>query len=590
MIELPDLSPEQSADLAEHLSSLVGVDPELWFRTCAVIRNKDGELETAPIPNVLQLRMFAHYRECMRKGEPCLMLILKPRQVGATTGAQAIIYHHNRKHGNLNGSLMGDIQATSDSVFEIYRRFVENDSFPWPDGEELKDEHNKADDIMIPGGSTFSKETAGSKNAGRSGTVQVINMTEAAHYEASGSRDPVLGYLNSFHDKSPKSLGIVDSTPNGPKGWFFARCTSKKTRWKLIFAAWFEFPEHSVSFRNQEEREEFERSLDREEREEMEKYKLLLEQMHWRRQTVEDRCDGDVNKFKQEYPSDPLECFHLSARKKFNSHVISKWKERAALEHFTQGDFQLIDPETAYFVPDRSGLSVLFEGPRFGCRYLVSFDSCTGEDQQSQSQKSDPDWHSIGVWRDGYFSPELNRYLLPRLVALYHSREDIDLASMVAASMSIVYGRCMVIPEVNNCGLAAVKKLLSLNVPVIQRTTMSRSDQLESRHYGWMTDPVTRKSIIDHLTEKVRKNELDIPSVSVLDELDAFIVSRSGRPQAMEGHHDDHVMMTAIGVYNLNAASEYKMPTRRRVTRRQIRRDPSAGLERGWTRSSVGLR
>ena len=109
---------------------------------------------------------------------------------GGSTCAQALTYHHMRKHENLSGSLMGDIAGTSDKVFEIYRRYAENDEFPWDDtGTNLADNGNLADLIKLNTGSAYGKETAGSKNAGRSGTIQVGNMTETAFWTTTGRGD-----------------------------------------------------------------------------------------------------------------------------------------------------------------------------------------------------------------------------------------------------------------------------------------------------------------------------------------------------------------------------------------------------------------
>jgi hypothetical protein len=57
-------------------------------------------------------------------------MILKPRQKGASTIAEAICYRHMRVHPNLNGALMGDVQSTSDKVFEMFRRYAKGDKFP----------------------------------------------------------------------------------------------------------------------------------------------------------------------------------------------------------------------------------------------------------------------------------------------------------------------------------------------------------------------------------------------------------------------------------------------------------------------------
>ena len=176
----------------EKAADLVRMDPEVWFGTFAVIKDKRGKT-IKPKPNILQRRMFEHYRNCQIEQLPCKMIILKPRQKGASTCAQALTYHHMRKHVGLSGSLMGDIAGTSDKVFEIYRRYADNDIFPWDAlGGNTTPNGNLADMITLSSGSVYGKETAGSKNAGRSGTIQVGNMTETAFWTTTGRGDPSL--------------------------------------------------------------------------------------------------------------------------------------------------------------------------------------------------------------------------------------------------------------------------------------------------------------------------------------------------------------------------------------------------------------
>ena len=92
----------------QKIHDLISIDPEVWFSNFAIIKDKRGK-NIKPIPNILQKRMFEHYRQCQIKQAPCKMVILKPRQKGASTCAQALTYHHMRKFENLSGSLMGDI-------------------------------------------------------------------------------------------------------------------------------------------------------------------------------------------------------------------------------------------------------------------------------------------------------------------------------------------------------------------------------------------------------------------------------------------------------------------------------------------------
>ena len=586
--EESDLS-QFSDEQAEAILQLAGQDPEVWFQTCATIRDHEGLEQEAPKPNIVQRRMFAYYRKCQLAGQPCKMIILKPRQVGASTGTQALMYHHQRRYGSINASVMGDVDGTSDKIFEIYRLFARSDRYPWPDGKRLADKDSRSDYIKLPGGSEYRKETAGSSNAGRGGTVQAVNLTEAAHYAIQQGKDPVLGYLNSFYDKGPRALGIVDSTPNGPKGWFYNRIMAALKgdgKWHLIFAAWFEFPEHTLPFESQRDRDAFEASLDEDERSEQRRFKVSLEQLYWRRETIQDKCDGDPDKFRQEYPSDIKEAFLLSARKRFNISVLAKWRTRAANFSPTRGDFQLQDGgASAIFVRDPSGLSYQLEEPKFGCRYLVAWDTCTGQDQQSISHKADPDWHSIGVMRDGYYDVISQKWRYPRLVALYHSQEEISVAARVAYAKSVVYGGCMIVPEVNNSGYAGVERLLDYHARIFQRARRDPRTQTEAMQYGWYTDPAMRRTIIDHLAGLVREDQIDIQFFEVIEEMENFVRDKKGVPRAMEGFKDDHVLMVAIAAYNLPSATEMKLPKRKNYTHRQLRKNPTLMCPDGWSRA-----
>lgn len=564
-------------------NDLARLDAEVWWRTYAKILTKEAKLVRAPKPNTVQRRMFAAYRECRAARKPCKMLVLKPRQVGASTVAQGITYHHNRSFPNLNGTLMGDRSGTSDKVFSIYDTYVRTDRFPWGHGP-LSPKLLGTEDITLPNGSHYGKETAGSTNAGRGGTIQVGNMTEVAWFPVEQGKDPALGYLNSFYDLGEMSLGIADSTPNGPKGWFYDQWQDKTNGWLKIFAAWFEFPEHSREFEDDLQRAAFAKEMDEEEREEQIRYGLSLEQMHWRRTTIKDKCGGDAEKFKQEYPSNDIECFLKSMRPKFRLVTIEKMIERAPLAQPRVGEITLFQEQMrAVFTPDDAGTVEVFEEPKVGCRYIGAADTCTGEDQQAQGEKANPDYHSLGIIRAGYVDGR-GAVVAPRLVCHHWSRLDADLAAVIMAGMSVWYGTCMVVPEVNACGLLMVKRLAELGIPVFRRSRVNRTAGTVDKHLGWKTDAVTRKTIIDNMAQLVREWKPEEPtfecsSLRVLGQCKTFVVSESGKPEAMPGTHDDDVLMIAIALYNLPAAMELKELRRKPVDLEKLMR------REGWKRT-----
>ena len=571
----------------DQLADLIRIDPEVWFSTFAVIKDKRGK-DIKPKANTLQKRMFAHYRKCQIEGLPCKMIILKPRQKGASTCAQALTYHHMRKYENLSGSLMGDISGTSDKVFEIYRRYAVNDLFPWDGtGTNLEDGGNLADLIKLKTRSQYGKETAGSKNAGRSGTIQVGNMTEVAFWPMQGERDPALGYLQSLYDGDSVSLVVADSTPNGPNGWFY-RTWVQDNEWAKIFAAWFEFEDSVIPFKSEDEKQDFIDTMTEDEKQEMERFDVNYEQLHWRRRVLQDKCNGDLSKFRQEYPSDPDECFLMSSRPRFHMANVEAMHRACSEQHMRVGNITVQgDSKNASFAPDRAGMWKVYDEPEYDSKYLISVDTCTGEDQQTQGLAADPDYHSVQVWR-APFEDWHGNWHVPRMVALHHSRVDIGILAHEVEAAARYYGNAFVIPEVNNSGLALLKYLLEMGLSVYRRRKYNDSMGMVEKSFGWSTDKITRKTVIDHLASEIIEENVDIPDASVLKEFKTFVINDRGKPEAAPGHHDDHVLAAAIALYNIDSATTFKAPKKKKISNRMLRKNPSMMCPDGFMRVPLG--
>jgi hypothetical protein len=573
-------------DKEQQLANLIRIDPEVWFSTFAVIKDKRGK-DIKPKANSLQKRMFAHYRKCQVEKKPCKMIILKPRQKGASTCAQALTYHHMRKHENLAGSLMGDIAGTSDKVFEIYRRYAENDDFPWDTtGTNLADNGNLADLIKLQSKSAYGKETAGSKNAGRSGTIQVGNMTETAFWPNTGQKDPALGYLQSLYDGDNVSLVVADSTPNGPAGWFYNTWV-QDNEWAKIFAAWWEFDDSEIPFKSEDELKNFKDNLTDDEKSEVERFDVTWEQMHWRRRTLRDKCNGDISKFRQEYPSDPEECFLMSSRPRFHIDVLKEMVDAAASQQKQVGNITLQTNKTASFNPDRSGSWVVYNEPEHDSKYIIGVDTCTGEDQQMQGLAADPDYHSVQVWKAPYEDWN-GDWHVARMVALHHSRIDIGVLTQEIIAAAAWYGGAFVVPEVNNTGLVVVKYLMDAGVHIYQRRKINNSTGMVEKFFGWQTDKVTRKTLIDHMAAELMERNFDIPDEGILKEMKVFVINDKGKPEAAPGHHDDHVLAAALCLYNMESATSYKGHKKKKLTTRMLRKNPSLMCPDGFMRVPLG--
>ena len=66
--------------------------------------------------------------------------------------------------------------------------------------------------------------------------------------------------------------------------------------------------------KSEEEEEEFINTMTEDEKSEMERFDVNYEQLELAKTVLQDKCNGDISKFRQEYPSDPEECFLMSSR------------------------------------------------------------------------------------------------------------------------------------------------------------------------------------------------------------------------------------------------------------------------------------
>jgi len=551
------------------------MDAEYWWSNFGVIDPKDSKRIIGPTPNSMQERIFSHYRKCRAAGKPCLIMILKPRQKGASTIAMALAYYHLRTNPGLKGLIMGDVEETSDTVMDLFRTYAREDTFPWLDGfndgeigTNFAVEGDQVKASTLVSNSKLKRMTAGSKNAGRSNTVQLGVWDEEAYYVRTGERDPMLASLNCFAIEEPIALGIRCTTADGPSGAFYDDWNNDKNEWEKIFAAWFEFSDSIRKFDSLEARSAFMESLSADELEEVARFgadRVTPEHLNWRRYTINNKCKGDIDRFRREYPSDDVTCFHLAARPKYSMSSLAEMRKAAVLRHDIERGllvFQEHAQRSQWILDQKGGDIEICEHPKEGCRYLISVDTCSGEDQQMGGRGADPDLHDVGVWRAGYVDYSDSTMKVPRLVARHSSKVESDLLVEIIAGMCFYYGKCMVVPEVNGeAGHHVIKLLLDKRIPIFKRKAdpniMRKTLNERIEAHGWRTTVPTRKWIVDALVKPVREKEVEFSFPEVYHQFERFMTNAKGKAEALPGEKDDAVLQCCIGHANLNLATEY---------------------------------
>jgi len=542
-----------------------------WWETYTKILNKDAQL-IEPRANFLQRHISEVVKWLQKNKHPIRLIVLKPRQMGSSTITTAVMTHFLRANPNISACMMGDELDTSQNLMNMVNRYVENDTLEW--GQTYSTSRGE-----FSNGSKIVKETANDAGAGRSMTLQALLCSEVAHYRRAGERsgEKVLLAIRNCVPSSPNTIVIEESTPNGAGGAFYNtwqsavefetyRKGNHGNGYIRIFAAWHDFDENiapaqdlSLTFREEDLKTRF---------------KLEDTQLAWRRRCVKEKCAGDSKQFEQEYPSDPVSCFLTSGRPRFDIDGIA-FQEKCLKEpttgvidvpsNMTRPIFRVTEPAEAWVW--------VWETPRENGRYLVSVDCMTGI---SQVSGKDPDAHSILVLRAGYHD-ETGAFVRPRVVARVRPpcRVDIDVLADFVGRLSIYYGGCLVVPEVNGPGLALIELLKADAVNIYQREIFNLRESKRSKALGWQTTDKTRRMIIEELASQIRDyNEKDsgiyVSCKQILEQMRSFVVSDSGRPEASAGRHDDDVLALAIGNCTIAGATRYNEPQAMRQMPRDL--------------------
>jgi hypothetical protein len=558
-----------------------------WFEGFGKIERKNGDL-VSPRANVYQLRISDIIRWCHENGRPCRLVCLKPRQKGSSTFSVAAMYRRLlAKRGR--GLIAGGAHFQGQNLFKILNTYAKNDDL---DPKSCKVMDTEA---RFTNGSTIERITLANPNAGRSGTYQTLIITEVAYLAEEGVANAtnVLNGLLKCVPYEADTVIIQESTAKGAQGDFFETweagisfddLKAGKNGYVQVFAAWFEFDDSRMEPTS--EGIHSDADLTAEERDLADRHNLDHSQIAWMRWAIREECKGDFDRFSQDYPFDPETAFLKSGRGAFDAKGLAYQEELVPLRprEFGYLDYNPRADRVAW-VPcaEAQARCVRWETPRVGCRYLISVDQMTGEDQTGGE---DPDSHAVFVIRDGYL--DRGRWIEPAVVMrnmLVPGKKEgslccwwaIDVLEEVVWRMAR-YWQAIIVPEMNmDRGLVELLKQ-RIDVAIYEREMFNRRENVLTKALGWMTDKTTRPMMLDNFYMHVReagrgqtKKGVEVRCPWAIKQMKNFVVKKSGRAEASAGQHDDDVLSLAIGWQNLDMATPWNEINREEWIPRDLR-------------------
>lgn len=452
-----------------------------------LVRTREGG--TAPLKaNAIQ-RRFERWRGARN-------IVLKARQLGMTTWAAGrFLLKTITRPGTLTLEV-AHTQEAAEEIFRIVHRFVDWLPEPLREGPLRTSRANTRQIVFPKMDSEYRVVTAGDRNAGRGLTVQNLHCSELARWP--GDAGETLAGLRAA--LAPGAEVILESTPQGVGGCFYDewRKAEETGTVKHFFPWWLE-PRYVAKAVDEDSLTEEERAL-------MEKQRLSLRQIGYRRQIRADFRGLAA----QEYAENAESCFLASGESVFELAAVEERLKTAPepAERRRNGDFEAWLPP----VPGR--------------KYLMAVDPAGGG--------SGGDYSAIEVLEleTGLQCAEFAGHL-----------GGLELARL-AAEVGREYNLAWIVVERNNHGSGVLAHLeTGCGYEKIYCQGGRRSGEP-----GWLTTTLSRRTALSRLDAALVQEPGRFMSRRLLAECRSFVRLPNGSSGARAGTHDDRVMAMAIGL------------------------------------------
>jgi hypothetical protein len=265
---------------------------------------------------------------------------------------------------------------------------------------------------------------------------------------------------------------------------------------------------------------------------------LRPEHIQFRRWTIRNEFDGDVDLYRTKYPLSPVEAFLPVGRMAIPAAAIRQHQNTCH-----QGNKYRLDwvGDKVEAVPyDGSGIPwTIWHMPKEGCDYTIGGDVAEGLPSNPQDPRSDPD-RSVGA--------VLNRRAM-RTDAEMIGRPDADIFGMELVKAATFFNKGWMTPEVNNNGWATLAVCKGYENLYQREGSEESINERTLRKYGWKTGggkSGTRNQMIDDWIALVRPDDVlgfqdcpEILSPTLAREEATFITTKNGKREHAPGCHDD---------------------------------------------------
>lgn len=513
--------------------------PKDYFADCLKIEHKGCKKDGCPckssmgrlapfVQNNHQCKVQSAIDRQRRIGKPIRIIILKPRQTGISTASSGNLFHSCRFFGGTYMVVSMDGDST-EHIFGINSKFHEN--LPAREAKILQTESDSSTKLSFrpPHSGKIIVQTAGKRHGGHSFTIRGLLLSEVPRWPEE-AEDTIVGLLNAV-PYEPDTLVIIEGVANGMTGWFYEEWHRQHSDYEKVFLPWFEHSEYAMPLPESEPL--YTAHLSEEEKKLIARHDLTLEQVEFRRWCTREKCKGDPNTFKEQYPATASEAFLASGNSFFNMEALDAIETVVPQRGYLKIQEDHSGNKETVFYPQTNGELRLFKKPQKGHSYVMGADVAEGIEKEGEPADDRLDYSSVDV---------LDRNTGEQ-VAHFHSRITPDELARQLATLGRYYANAFIGVEANGGYGSHVHDTL-LNHSEYSRHLVFRDPQ--TKKLGWTTSRANKKTLCSDLDEANRKKELLIVSEETVREMRSFVKKPDGKLMGGNDKKDDRVMSLAI--------------------------------------------
>jgi len=542
----------------ELMEKRLDYDFEYWAISTIKIQDKESKGLTPFKLRPPQRKLLAILEEMRLAGVPIRAILLKARQWGGSTLVQIyMLWIQTRRRKNWHSVIVTDVEDQARTVRSHTSRAVKN--YP----PELGDlalspfEGSSKNKIIESRGCIISIGSMQQPDSLRSNDFAMMHLSEVGLWKITDGKKPedLVQALRGALAAVPDSLAVLESTAKGV-GNFFHReweaAEKGETSYRPVFIPWFDIEIYRLPLSVR-----FELFISRMNDYDWYLWQLgaTLEGINWYN-TFKKGERYDDWRMKSEFPSTAQEAFQSTGARVFRAEDVLKARAnniapRMIGDLFASGQKGSGALHRITFGSSPEGRLHVWELPdttiKVANRYCVFMDIGGTTDKA--------DWTVIKVF-DRYWMIDGGR---PEVVAVWRGHLDVDLAAWKAAQISAWYNEALLAVEVNSLkkkrgegsdrSLTVLDEIIEEYPNLYMRTRIDSVSKEESRVAGFHTNSSTKGMIIDTLLASIRDDEYIERDARACDEMDYYEKKADGSMGAVDGKHDDQVIVTAGGLW-----------------------------------------